>query len=493
MSVAPSPVDTEAPDHRSSVATLDKALDVLELFGPQVADLRLAEIAERCGMNRSSVQRLVHTLCVCGYLQRDASGAIALSHRGSALAYRYLTSNQLVDLALLQLTRLNTLSQMQCDLWVPDGSDVVNLAYVPATANATPMSPIGQRLAASSCVPGQALGLPSNTRDQTPVAMGRDAIAAPVTGADGQYIAAVAVTATARDIAQRPELPTLVAQAAQALSELHIQPWPRTLAAAPVTLPDMPMPADDPLFITSVARGLRCLETFCTHAPSMTLTDLHRATSLPIATLQRLLKTFAERGYIEKSPRYKTFRLAVRTVELLYKHQMGSHVLKSVWPRLVRLREATGLHCSFCVLEGTSIIHMLNVQSRMNSAFRGAYMGHRLPALSTSGGRAMLSRLPREHMEALLAQATIEPVTPYTVTDKDALRRLLDTARRLGYATTDEQSIMYEVNIAAPVVEPNGRVTGAIVVSAPKTDWTVERLEREVAPLLQTLTKPLLY
>ena len=53
---------------------------------------------------------------------------------------------------------------------------------------------------------------------------------------------------------------------------------------------------------------------------------------------------------------------------------------------------------------------------------------------------------------------------------------------RLGatYARTNPD----EVNIAAALVGPDGRPCGAIVVSAPLHSWSVERLEKEVAPLL---------
>lgn len=87
-------------------------------------------------------------------------------------------------------------------------------------------------------------------------------------------------------------------------------------------------------------------------------------------------------------------------------------------------------------------------------------------------------------MDAILRASAMEPGTPQTVTDKQVVRTEIVAGRQRGIAFTDRQFIRGEVNVAAAIQGIGGRPAGAIVVSAPVPQWTVERLEREVVPLL---------
>lgn len=123
------------------------------------------------------------------------------------------------------------------------------------------------------------------------------------------------------------------------------------------------------------------------------LTEPSRQTGFPVTTVQRITETLCGRGYLRKDGRKRYYYISVRSLDLLYRFQMGNGLIQSIWPRLIRLREECGLRCFFCVLDGTEIVHFLHVQSRPQPAFRTAYHGRRLPAVSSSGGRAMLSWL----------------------------------------------------------------------------------------------------
>lgn len=487
-------------DRRSTIAALGKALQVLESFGPRTPDLRITEIATLTGLNRSSAQRTLHTLIRCAYLKRDpASAAISLSHRCVALAHRYLAGSHLLDMAMLPLAELSSSTHRQCDLWIANGDDIVNIARMPSADTAAVFAPVGQRYAAAESAPGKAMqGIKAEdedlarygvTLDPGQAASREGTLAAPVFGADGQCIAAVSISAPLHE--ERTAYAHAVASTAQAISDLRIQPWARTFADQP--LPDR-LPAipddDDPLFISSVARGLRTLEAFAQAPQALTLTELHHVTGDPVPTLQRILNTLMQHGYIEKDPRHKTFRLSVRTLDLLFNFQMSDRVLKTIWPRLVRLREECRLHCSFCILDGAHIYHLLNVQAHPHAEFNPSFMGERLSALSTSGGRAMLSQRPEAEVEALLAEP-VKAITPYTITDPAALREEIACARRRGFAFTDQQSILHEVNVAAPIVQADGQAIGAIVISAPRNSWDLARMEREAVPLLLPYTKSL--
>lgn len=490
---------------------MEKAFAVLDLFGPDAPELRIADIASRAGMNRSSVQRIVHTLVKSDWLRRDpASGVLSLAHRAGYPAHVYLTSNQLIDLVMPLVVELNASTGLSCDLWLLDGSETVTLARVPSPAASLALAPVGSRIALSEAAPGRAI-LAAMTPEQATSHQVDDAtaarilcdraagyshdalraneaghvVAAAFRDAGGQPIGSISVSGLRNEAAVH-DFAIRLLEAVSRVGDLRVTPTVRPANIEPNARYIWPLVDDenDPLAITAVAKGLHLLQFFHPGTPLLTLTELSRQTGFPVPTVQRITDTLIGLGYLEKDERKRAFHISARSLDLLYRFQMGNYLIRSLWPRLIRLREECGLRCSFCILDGTEIVHLLHVQSRPQPAFRTAYPGRRLPAVSSSGGRALLSWLPETEMDTILSASTMEPGTPYTITDKQAIRAEIRAARPRGIAFTDRQSIRDEVNVAAAVPGSDGRPCGAIVVSAPVRSWSIERLEKEVVPLL---------
>ncbi|WP_149743788.1 IclR family transcriptional regulator [Rhizobium sp. NFACC06-2] len=512
-------------DHRKGqIVALEKALSVLELFGPERPELRITDIARMAEMNRSSAQRIVHTLVETGLLLRDEhSSTLTLSHRVADLAHTYLTSNNLIEFVMPSLVDLNASTGLSCDLWLLDKDDVITLARVPSPVASLTIAPTGQRLPLAASAPGRALlGLMSDIQrnsclqrlvqnnrlapasattiekgveqelaqgfafDAAETKVGQTMLAVAFRNASGDPLAAISLAGPSSNPSELKALGQQLSRAAHHLSELRISNGTRPLFLEQKADPHLlPIPADtDPLFVNSVGKGIHLLRLFRPSTPEFTLTELHRLAGFPIPTVQRLTETLISTGYLLKDDRRRTFELSVRALDLLFKFQMSNPLLKVLWPRLIRLREECGLRCSFCILDGTEIVHLLHVQSRPHPSFRTAYAGRRLPSLSSSGGRAILSYLTDHEIEAILGNSVIEMATPHTIANKELIRQEIKDARQRGYAFTDRQSIREEVNVAAAILDANRRPLGAIVVSAPVKNWSIERLDRVVAPLL---------
>ncbi|MFC7609092.1 helix-turn-helix domain-containing protein [Teichococcus aestuarii] len=61
-------------DDRLFVQSLQKGLALLEAFSRQPGELSLNELAALSGIDRSSAQRMAHTLLKLGYLERGNNG-----------------------------------------------------------------------------------------------------------------------------------------------------------------------------------------------------------------------------------------------------------------------------------------------------------------------------------------------------------------------------------------------------------------------------------
>lgn len=114
-----------------------------------------------------------------------------------------------------------------------------------------------------------------------------------------------------------------------------------------------------------------------------------------------------------------------------------------------------------------------------------AVIGTRKPLHVSSAGKAILANLPEDRREAIIERDGLEAMTENTVTDRDELRRELETIRDRGFSLNLEEDVGGIHAVGAPVLDADSRVVGAISVGGTATRLTEEYCERELVPLLK--------
>lgn len=142
-----SSASSEAPRSALFNQSLEKGFDVLHAFGPQRRSMGLNEIALATGLNKSSAQRMVHTLERLGYLRRHPrTRRYHLAQRVMELGFRYLGSHPLVDAANPFLSELTKVTAETCALTEPDRLDMVYLARFTSPQFVPIHMPVGSRV-----------------------------------------------------------------------------------------------------------------------------------------------------------------------------------------------------------------------------------------------------------------------------------------------------------------------------------------------------------
>ncbi len=511
-----------------TIASLEKAFHILEAVSAASHELKIVELVNLTGYSRSSVQRLAHTLCSIGLLSRTPGiTTFSLGTRVTKYAYSFLRAHSLIEVSMPFLVDMTTQMDLGCDLWLVDNSDLVATIRLPSLAGSEPMAATGMRLSTLKTAAGVAVystlspkeqenwtsiyrtGLDSVIKARSNVEAGISDIlrngfyfesgesnrglstwAAPIYDYSNKAVAAISVTkrVDTTDHVVVEKIGRQLAQCAQAISDMRIQ---SSLDRRPAqinhgnTKNTENEVADDPLFIHAVARGFKLLDCLQPSLPALTLTEFHKLTGFSIAMTQRFTNTLVSAGYLVRDSYQKTFRLSARTLDLLYGFQSKFQLLKVVWPKMIQLRKETGLRCSFCVLADKEIVHLLNIQSASHADYKTGFAGRHLPALSTSGGLAILSKKSSDFLDQFLQTTPITQLTPFTITDKKELRNILLRATEDGFAFTDQQSTHNELNVAVPVQRNGNESVGAIVISAPITDWNYESLVSNIVPLIK--------
>ncbi len=140
------------------VASLEKAFKVLHAFDGPKRHMTLADIARATGLDRSSTQRLVHTLEELGYVKRiTETRNYGLASKLLQLSYNYIRANELIDKASPYLLDISRTVGETTNLHELDGTDIVFLARFPGQHLVNIDIAVGSRLPAFFTASGTAI------------------------------------------------------------------------------------------------------------------------------------------------------------------------------------------------------------------------------------------------------------------------------------------------------------------------------------------------
>jgi IclR family transcriptional regulator, pca regulon regulatory protein len=224
-------------DDPMQIQAVARAFRLLEVFSGPVRSYSLAQLAAAAGMDKSSAQRLAHTLLGLGYLERQDTG-LRPGRRLLERAADFSRWDRLTQLALPVLGELNRQRQEAVDISRFEGTSMIYLARLHSLHRAFHPQIVGMRVptyctstgrAALSALPeAEALAIleASDRRAHTAHTLtdtgaildkvrearrlgyaltpeeympGEVGIAAPVLDADGRPVAAVRITASLAD------------------------------------------------------------------------------------------------------------------------------------------------------------------------------------------------------------------------------------------------------------------------------------------------------
>lgn len=215
-------------------------------------------------------------------------------------------------------------------------------------------------------------------------------------------------------------------------------------------------------FVQSLARGLAVVRAFDAEHQEMTLSEVAARTELTRATARRFLHTLVELGYMRTDGRL--FTLTPLVLQLGYAYLSGQRLPELAQPFLEELSHREGESTSMAVLDGTDIVYLTRIHTRRIISV-GISPGTRFPAHATSMGRVLLAALPPAELDAYFASASLEPLTPRTLTSRGAIEAELARVRELGYAVVDQELEVGLRSVAVPVFGADGRTVAAINVA----------------------------
>ena len=247
-----------------------------------------------------------------------------------------------------------------------------------------------------------------------------------------------------------------------------------------------PLAGRGPEFVQSMARGLAVIKAFDEDHKQLTLSEVAGITGLARAAARRFLLTLAELGYVRTDGRM--FALTPRVLELGYAYLSSLSLPQIAEPHLERMVAEVQESASVTVLDGTDIVYVARVPTSRIMRVTIS-IGTRFPAYATSMGRVLLAGLGDAELDARLAQLSMQPITPRTITDPAALRAELGRVRSQGWALVDQELEEGLRSLAAPILGRDGQVVAAANIATHAARTSAAEARRSLLPVLLRTTE----
>jgi DNA-binding IclR family transcriptional regulator len=221
----------------------------------------------------------------------------------------------------------------------------------------------------------------------------------------------------------------------------------------------------------SVTRVIRILEALCASEAPVSLADLARMLELPKSSLAALLRGLAEEDFVVSTDGAwrlgpGAFGLGSALTEARRRFQSSDLIRDG----MRRLAERSGETALFGVLdEDAQVMTYVDVAESRNAVRFAVSVGDRRPLYATAGGRALLAAKPPGQTQAYLDSLKPEKLAAGTETGKAKLADAIASARKAGFAQTQDQASDGVTGTAAVIRDAGGAVLGALIVAAPSS------------------------
>lgn len=220
--------------------------------------------------------------------------------------------------------------------------------------------------------------------------------------------------------------------------------------------------------VPNLDRALVILDLLSKNPTGMNRNEIAAASGCSTTMVYRIVMTLTENGFLFRDESTGRYRLSSKLLDIGVAGSDEYSLVHAAWPEMTALRDATDITVMLgCLYNGEEGLLLETAESRSVIRFV-VEKGFRTKDLHAGAGwKSILAFLPEEALSSVLEKLTLRPVTPNTITSREAFLKELAQIRRRGYAI-DHAEITEGVHcVAAPVFNRKGAPVGTLSLSAP--------------------------
>ena len=201
------------------------------------------------------------------------------------------------------------------------------------------------------------------------------------------------------------------------------------------------------------------------------VTELSAELGLPASTVHGIVKSLQGHGLVAQESGGNRYMLGPALLKLsnVYLDTLDVRARAMRWT--LELARRTGLSTRLGVQLFDEVI-IIHHNQRPDGSQQMPETGLSIPAHASAMGKVLLAYSP-EYAAGLLGRP-LRPLTGSTIIDPAQLAIQFASIADYGIATEEDEAVLGESSVAAPVVDTRGNVIAAVAVVVPSSQWPPE-------------------
>jgi IclR family acetate operon transcriptional repressor len=237
--------------------------------------------------------------------------------------------------------------------------------------------------------------------------------------------------------------------------------------------------------VAMISRVSTILRLFQGDERSFSISEIARRTAIPKASTARIVTDLIAERFLEKDG--QKIQLGIRLFELGQHASRPTDLRKFTLPTMTELMKATGQTVHLAVLEGTEVVYVQILRSRLTPPLPSR-VGGRLPAYATGVGKVLLAYASESIVDEVCS-SPLTPVGPDTITDPNRLRAELAAIRANRIAFERQESTPNVGCAAAPIINGEGAAIASLSVSVHLHQTDLSKMGPAVATAAMALSR----
>lgn len=224
---------------------------------------------------------------------------------------------------------------------------------------------------------------------------------------------------------------------------------------------------------TRVTSLLKC---FTHERTELSALEISRISKIPTATTYRILSGLTDSQFLERNSNTGKYMIGPELYFLGNLYINTASIYQAAEPVLDLLNNLTGEAIFMAILKRDEILFIMKKESR-HALRLSRFVGDMVPAHATSLGKALLSELSDEDLDALYPVEQLKTITPKTVTTKAELKKQLAEIKKSGIAFDSEGSYEGSAGTASVIRDASGNAVAAMSLAAPLVRFTPAKIQ----------------
>ena len=217
----------------------------------------------------------------------------------------------------------------------------------------------------------------------------------------------------------------------------------------------------------AIEKAILTLLVLSGEKPSWGVRELSQTLGFSPATVQRILKSFRDYGFVKQDSQTRKYHLGNVFYRFLAPLQGVNQVTRGARVYMEQVAEQTRETVHLNIPEDNHRICIDTLESPMPLR-AGMPLGHTSPLHAGASAKCLLAFASPEFVATYLSSPDLEQLTDNTVVDVAALKAELVTIRRRGYAQSLGERTPGLGSLSAPVLNHQGKIIASLSLALPE-------------------------